>query len=140
MTISGTAWPTCIEYVSIIHAIVCSFVAMSGAGMSSCGPITGSSSEVKRRVSPWISRWRHLARVAADAAFRAAVGEAQERALPGHPDGERRALAERDLRVVADPALGRPEHGRVLDAVAGVDDAAAVVELDGNESMTARSG
>ena len=56
MTISGTAWPTCIEYVSIIQAIVCSFVAMSGAGMSSCGPITGSSSDVKRRVSPWISR------------------------------------------------------------------------------------
>ena len=52
MTISGTAWPTCIEYVSIIQAIVCSFVAMSGAGMSSCGPITGKSSEVKRRVRP----------------------------------------------------------------------------------------
>ena len=51
VTISGTACPTCIEYVSIIQAIVCSFVAMSGAGMSSCGPMTGSSSEVKRRVS-----------------------------------------------------------------------------------------
>src|SRR5581483_10583569 len=34
VTISGTAWPTCIEYVSIIHAIVCSSVAMSGAAMS----------------------------------------------------------------------------------------------------------
>jgi hypothetical protein len=41
--------------VSIIQAIVCSFVAMSGAGMSSCGPITGRSSEVKRRVSRSIS-------------------------------------------------------------------------------------
>ena len=51
VTISGTAWPFCIEYVSIIHAIVCSFVAMSGAGMSSCGPMIGSSSLVKRRVS-----------------------------------------------------------------------------------------
>ncbi len=50
MTISGTAYPSCIEYVSIIHAIVCSFVAMSGAGMSSCGPMIGSSSEVNRRV------------------------------------------------------------------------------------------
>ena len=56
VTISGTAWPTCIEYVSIIHAIVCSFVAMSGAGMSSWGPMIGISSEVKRRVSPWSSR------------------------------------------------------------------------------------
>ena len=46
VTISGTAWPICIEYVSIIQAIVCSFVAMSGAGMSSFGPMTGSSSAV----------------------------------------------------------------------------------------------
>ena len=51
VTISGTAWPFCIEYVSIIQAIVCSFVAMSGAGMSSFGPMIGSSSEVNRRVS-----------------------------------------------------------------------------------------
>ena len=36
--------------MSIIHAIVCSFVAMSGAGMSSCGPMNGASSAVKRRV------------------------------------------------------------------------------------------
>jgi hypothetical protein len=50
VTISGTACPISIEYVSIIHAIVCSFVAMSGAGMSFCGPMIGSSSEVKRRV------------------------------------------------------------------------------------------
>ena len=35
----------------MIQAIVCSFVAMSGAGMSFSGPITGSSSIVKRRVS-----------------------------------------------------------------------------------------
>ena len=73
-----------------------------------------------------------LARIAADTAFRAAVGEAQERALPGHPDCERGALAERHLGVVADAALRRPEHGRVLDAVAGKDGAAAVVELDRN--------
>ena len=36
--------------MSIIQAIVCSLVAMSGAGMSFCGPMIGSSSEVKRRV------------------------------------------------------------------------------------------
>ena len=65
VTTSGTAYPTCIEYVSIIQAIVCSFVAMSGAGMSSCGPMIGRSSEVKRRVSPSSSRidiWRGLQR------------------------------------------------------------------------------
>ena len=73
---------------------------------------------------------RHLPRITADAAFRAPVREPQERALPGHPDRKRRALAECHLGVVADAALRRPEHGRVLDAVAGEDDAAAVVELD----------
>ena len=57
MTISGAAWPTCIEYVSIIQAIVCSSVAMSGAGMSFCGPMIGSSSAVKRRVTACSSFW-----------------------------------------------------------------------------------
>jgi hypothetical protein len=56
VTISGTAWPACIENVSIIQAIVCSFVAMSGAGISSCGPITGRSSAVNRRVTACSSR------------------------------------------------------------------------------------
>jgi hypothetical protein len=42
--------------VSIIHAIVCSFVAMSGAGMSVCGPISRTSSDVNRRVSLSTSR------------------------------------------------------------------------------------
>ena len=55
VTTSGTAYPICIEYVSIIQAMVCSFVAMSGAGMSFSGPITGRSSIVYRRVSRWSS-------------------------------------------------------------------------------------
>ena len=42
--------------MSIIHAIVCSFVAMSGAGMSVSGPISRTSSCVKRRVSRSTSR------------------------------------------------------------------------------------
>ena len=76
---------------------------------------------MKRRVSPSSSRDRHLARIAADAALGAAVRETEQRALPGHPDRERSALAERDLRVVADAALRRPEHGGVLDAIARED-------------------
>ena len=64
---------------------------------------------------------RHLARIAAHAALGAAVGKAQQRALPRHPDRERSALAERDLRVVADAALRRAEHGGVLDAIARED-------------------
>ena len=75
---------------------------------------------------------RHLPRVAAHAALGAAVRKAQERALPRHPDRERRALAERHLRVVADAALRRPEHRGVLDAIAGEDDAPLVVHLDGH--------
>ena len=75
---------------------------------------------------------RELARVAANAALRAAVRQAEERALPRHPHRERRALAERDLRVVADAALRRPEDARVLDAVAGEHDAAPVVHPHGD--------
>ena len=50
VTISGTRSPSCIEYVSIIQAMVCSLVPMSGAGMSRSGPMIGASSAVKRRV------------------------------------------------------------------------------------------
>ena len=62
-------------------------------------------------------RLRERARVAAHAALRAAVGQSEERALPGHPHRERRTLAEVDAGVVADAALRRPEHRRVLHAV-----------------------
>ena len=37
-------------YVSIIHAMVCAFVPMSGAGMSRSGPMMSMISDVKRRV------------------------------------------------------------------------------------------
>lgn len=43
-------YPFAIEYVSIIHAITCGFVPMSGAGMSWSGPMIGMISVVKRRV------------------------------------------------------------------------------------------
>ena len=83
---------------------------------------------------------RQLARVAADAALRAAVREPQQRALPRHPDGERGALAERDLGVVADPALRRPEHARVLHAVAGEHDRRPSSSFTGQATMIERSG
>ena len=76
---------------------------------------------MKRRVSRSSSAWRERARLAADAALRAAVRQPQERALPRHPHRERGALAERDVRVVADAALRRAEHARVLHPVAGED-------------------
>ncbi len=70
---------------------------------------------------------RHGARLAADPALGSSVGEAKQGALPGHPHRERGALAERDLEVVADPALRRAEDARVLDAVAGEDDPVPLV-------------
>jgi hypothetical protein len=39
VTTPGTAYPTVMEYVSIIHAITCGLVFTSGAGMSFAGPM-----------------------------------------------------------------------------------------------------
>ena len=50
VTTAGTVWPLCIEKVSIIQAMVCEFVYMSGAGISRSGPRMIEISEVKRRV------------------------------------------------------------------------------------------
>jgi len=70
---------------------------------------------------------RECARIAANAALRPAVRQAEEGALPGHPHRERGALSEGHLRVVADSALRRAHDAGVLDAVAGEDDPSAVV-------------
>jgi len=50
VTTDVTVWPTCIEYVSMTHAIVCESVPTSGAGTSRSGPKTSMSSAVYRRV------------------------------------------------------------------------------------------
>ena len=41
VTTPGTEYPTFIEYVSMIQAMICSSVPMSGAGISRSGPIRG---------------------------------------------------------------------------------------------------
>ena len=46
----------CIEYESMIQAITCSSVPISGAMMSTCGPMNGIISCVNRRVSRSTSR------------------------------------------------------------------------------------
>ncbi len=82
-----------------------------------------------RRVAPGQAlhlAGRHLPGCAANAALRAAVRQSEERALPGHPHRECSALTEGHVVVVADAALGRAEHARVLDAV-GREDAPRVV-------------
>ena len=71
-----------------------------------------------------------LARTTTDAALCPTVGQAQQCAFPGHPHRQRGALAEIDLRVVANAALRRTEHARVLDAVAREHSPASVVEPD----------
>ena len=86
------------------------------------------------------ARARERARIAPDAALRPAVGKPQQRALPGHPHRQRRALAQRDVGVVPHPALRRAEDARVLDAIAGEDGPAAVVELHRDATISERSG
>ena len=39
VTTAVSVWPTCMLYVSMIHAIVCSLVFTSGAGTSFSGPM-----------------------------------------------------------------------------------------------------
>ena len=65
-----------------------------------------------------------------DAALAAAVRDADDRALPGHPHREGLDLVERDVLVVADAALGRAAAEVVLDAVAGEDLDRPVVHVD----------
>src|SRR6185369_13037772 len=66
-----------------------------------------------------------------DATLAAAVRDADDRALPGHPHGEGLDLVERDVLVVADAALGRAAAEVVLDAIAGEHLDGAVVHLHG---------
>ncbi len=46
VTTASAVYPLCIEYVSMIQAIVCAFVLTSGAGMSRSGPMRSSISVV----------------------------------------------------------------------------------------------
>jgi hypothetical protein len=59
--------------------------------------------------------------VAGDAAFRPAIRKTSEGALPTHPHGQGRDLAEGDLGMVAQAALGGAEGEMVLHPVAGKD-------------------
>ena len=129
VTTPGTVYPTCIEYVSMIQAIVWALVLTSGAGMSRSGPIRTSISVVKRRRQVLELAPRQLLGVDDDAALAAAERDADDRALPGHPHREGLDLVDRHVLVVADAALGRAATQVVLDAIAGEDLHGAVVHL-----------
>ena len=45
VTTPGVAWPTPVEYWSMIHAMICEFVPTSGAGTSLSGPRNEEISE-----------------------------------------------------------------------------------------------
>ena len=82
----------------------------------------------------------HGAGRAPHAAFGPAVGEAHERALPGHEHGERGHLAHVHVGVVAQAALGGAEGGVVMDAVAHEDFRPPVVHAHGDGHHEARRG
>ena len=71
------------------------------------------------------------------AALGAAVGDADDGALPGHPHGERLDLVEADVLVEAHATLAGAAGGAVLDAVALEHADGAVVHDDGAVDLEA---
>ena len=113
----------------MIQAIVWAFVLTSGAGMSLLG--ADDDADLGRVAAGQALELlvRELLGVDDDAALAAAVRDADDGALPGHPHRQGLDLVEGDVLVVADAALGRAAAQVVLDAVAGEDLDAAVVHL-----------
>ena len=105
----------------MIQAIVCALVPTSGAGMSESGPMMPSSSVAKRRVNASSSFELIAGRVAGYAAFRAAERHIDQRALPGHPHGQRADVIDIRRRMESEAALGRAARDVVLHAIARED-------------------
>ncbi len=74
----------------------------------------------------------HALGIADDAALGAAVGKIHGGGLPGHPCGQRLHFIERDVRVIAQAALGRAARHVVLHAKSGEDFHLAVVHFHGD--------
>ena len=84
---------------------------------------------VNRRVSASSSFIESFLGSMIDAALAAAVRDAHDGALPGHPHREGLDLVEGHVLVIADAALGGAAAQVVLDAVAGEDGDGSVVHL-----------
>ena len=110
--------------------MIWAFVLTSGAGMSFSGPDEDLDLGEEAPGQAFELLLAELLRVDDDAALAAAVRDADDRALPGHPHGEGLDLVERHVLVVADAALGRAAAEVVLDAVAGEDLHGPVVHVD----------
>src|SRR5437763_4315311 len=113
----------------MIHAMICASVPMSGAGTSSSGPMSSPISAANRRVMRSSSPALKALGSTIHAAFRAAVWQAGDSALPRHPHGERAHFIERDVLAVAQAALHRPARFVVMHAIAGEDADGAIVHL-----------
>src|SRR6266851_4063661 len=75
---------------------------------------------------------RHLARIADHSAFSAAKRNIYDRALPGHPSGQRAHFVDGNIGSKADPALARPAHRGVQHAVTRKHFQSSVIHPDGN--------
>ncbi len=73
---------------------------------------------------------RKFCRIDRDAAFRSAVGQIRERALPTHPHGERGGLAHRERGRETRAAFCRPEREMMLHAITLKRARAAVVHVN----------
>ena len=117
VTTAVTVWRLCMEYVSMIQAMVCSFVFTSGAGTSLSGPMKSKISAVYRRVMRSSSICERIVRVADDAALGATEWDIYHCAFPGHPRGQRAHFVERHVRRKTNAALRRTASDGMLHAI-----------------------
>ena len=101
---------------------------MSGAGMSSCGPMNGASSAVKRRVMRASSPCESMRGLQRTPPFAPPYGRRSNAHFHVIHIASAAHSPRSTLVVVADTALRRPEHRRVLDAIGGERRVAAVVQ------------
>jgi len=117
VTTAVVAWPTCIAYVSMTQAMVCSFVPTSGAGTSRSGTQPVRQFRGIAAGQPLELSARHLPRIANHSALSAAKGNVHHRALPRHPRCQRAHFVDGDIRSKADSALPWPAHRGVQHAI-----------------------
>ena len=130
VTTPVAVWPWFIEYVSIIHAMICSFVFTSGAGMSCIRSDDDAdfARVAARQALQFATRQR--ARIDTDTALRAAVRHVHSRVLHRHPRRQRHHFRQRHVLVITHAAFTRTARHVVLHAIAFEVRDRAVIEFD----------